>query len=110
MVYLKRKADDFLAHWKNDAGRMPLIVKGARQVGKTESIRRFALANYESVIEINFVEEPKYKSIVSDGYSVDDIVKNISLIDPSKRFLRFLWRLNFSVQMDGTTLFAAAPC
>ena len=87
MVYLKRKADDFLAHWKNEAGHMPLIVKGARQVGKTESIRRFALANYESVIEINFVEEPKYKSIVSDGYSVDYIVKNISLIDPSKRFV-----------------------
>lgn len=87
MAYLKRKIDDFLKEWKADADRKPLIVKGPRQVGKTESIKRFADANYESVVEINFYEEPKYKSIIGDGYSAADIIKNISLLDPSKSFI-----------------------
>ena len=86
-LYLKRKIDRYLDQWKKDEGRYPLIVKGPRQVGKTESIRRFAEANYESVIYINFVEEPKYKLIIEDGYRTDDIIKNISRIDPSKRFI-----------------------
>lgn len=88
-MYLKRKIDKFLADWKNDNDRNPLIVKGPRQIGKTESIRRFAQNNYESVIEINFVEEPKYKCITENGYKVDDIVKIISRIDPSKNFIPF---------------------
>lgn len=87
MVYLKRKIDAFLTEWKNNPDRKPLIVKGPRQVGKTESIQRFGSRNYQSVIYINFVEEPKYKMITTDGYKAEDIVKNISRMDPSKRFL-----------------------
>lgn len=87
MTYLKRKIDSFLSDWKRDPNRKPLIVKGPRQVGKTESIRQFAQANYDSVIEINFVEEPKYKAVIEDGYAVADIVRNISFIDPSKKFV-----------------------
>lgn len=86
-MYLHRKVDDYLAQWKQDSDRKPLIIKGCRQIGKTESIRHFAKQNYESIIEINFVEEEKYKTIISDGYSADSVVKNISLIDPSKRFI-----------------------
>lgn len=86
--YLKRKIDDFLLNWKKDKDRKPLIVKGCRQVGKTESIRHFAeIAGYESFIEINFVEEEKYKQIIVDGYNASSIIKNISLLDPSKRFI-----------------------
>jgi hypothetical protein len=86
-VYLKRKIDTFLKEWKENPDRKPLIVKGARQIGKTESICQFAKINYESVININFVEEPKYKTITSDGYKAADIVKNISMLDPSKKFI-----------------------
>lgn len=86
-IYLKRKIDDYLKAWKENAERKPLIVKGPRQTGKTESIRRFANENYESIVEINFVEEPKYKTIVEDGYRPADIIKNISRIDPSKKFI-----------------------
>lgn len=82
-----RKIDNFLNEWKEDPDRKPLIVKGPRQVGKTESIRKFASENYESIIEINFVEEPKYEMIISDGYKTADIIKNISLLDPSKKFI-----------------------
>lgn len=52
---LERKIDAYLSNWKRSSQRKPLIVKGARQIGKTESIRAFGKANYESVIEINFV-------------------------------------------------------
>ena len=87
MLYLKRKIDAFLTEWKAHPDRKPLIVKGPRQVGKTESIKRFGDMNYQSVITINFVEEPKYKMITADGYKADDIIKNISRMDPSKRFI-----------------------
>lgn len=86
MRYLKRKIDEFLTAWKAEKDRNPLIVKGARQVGKTESVRRFGENNYKEMIYINFVEEPKYKMILEDGYKTEDIIKNISRIDPSKRF------------------------
>ena len=86
-MYLKRKADDFLAQWKSDTDRKPLIIRGPRQVGKTETIRKFAAENYENVIEINFVEQPKYKVITEESYEPGEIIKSISLLDNSKRFV-----------------------
>jgi len=87
VFYLSRKIDEFLNDWKKNPGRKPLIVKGPRQVGKTESIKRFSSRNYDNEIYINFVEEPKYKMITDDGYKTDDIIKNISRIDPQKKFI-----------------------
>lgn len=86
-LYLERKIDKYLSEWNKDPERKPLIIKGPRQVGKTESIIRFSLDNYDSVIYINFVEEPKYKMIIDNGYSVAEIIKNISRIDPAKKFI-----------------------
>ena len=86
MVLLKRKIDAFLAAWKADPDRKPLIVKGARQIGKTESIRQFARNNYANVIEINFVEQPKFKDIFDDGYEPDTIIRNITLKRPEFEF------------------------
>ena len=87
MVYFKRKIDGFLADWKNNHSRKPLIVKGARQIGKTESILHFAHENYENVVYINFVLDKKYTTIVNDGYDVDTVIKNITLINPSTKFI-----------------------
>ncbi len=86
-MYFKRKVDSYLRQWKEKENRLPLIIKGARQIGKTESIIHFADENYENVVSINFVLEGQYKTILSDGYSVENIIKNISLIDPSKKFI-----------------------
>lgn len=86
-MYLKRKIDTYLMEWKNNENRKPLIVKGPRQVGKTESIKKFAEENYKSVIEINFVTSEKYKQITADGYSAESVIKSISLIDPSHKFI-----------------------
>ena len=85
-VYLKRRIDNYLTLWKKDPNHKPLIVKGPRQVGKTESILHFAIENYKNIIYINFVEEPKYKLITEDGYKAEDIIRNISRMDPTKRF------------------------
>ena len=86
-MYLRRKIDDYLTQWKNNENRYPLIIKGARQIGKTESVKHFADRNYESVVSINFALEKQFQMILSDGYDVENIIKNISLIDPSKKFI-----------------------
>ena len=86
-AYMPRKFDRFLSDWKTDKSHNPLLVKGARQVGKTESIRHFARHNYESFVEINFVDTPEFKSIVCNGYKPDAIIRQISLINPSLRFI-----------------------
>ncbi len=87
MELLKRKIDNYLKDWKNNPERKPLIVKGARQIGKTESIRAFAKANYESVLEINFVLQKKFRAIFNDGYEVDTIIRNITLLEPSWKII-----------------------
>lgn len=86
-MYLKRKIDDYLKNWIKDENKKPLIVRGPRQVGKTESIRKFAYEHYENIIEINFVEEPKYKKITDSGFKTEDIIKNITLLDPDKKMI-----------------------
>ena len=88
MMYLKRKIDSFLCDWKKNSNHNPLIVKGARQIGKTESILHFAKQNYDNVVYINFVEEPKYKNITVDGYKPEQICKNISLLNPEVKFTK----------------------
>ena len=86
-MYLKRKIDIFLKEWKNNPDKMPLIIKGARQIGKTESIRNFARENYKNTVEINFALETKYRTITENGFEVESVIKNISRIDPSKKFI-----------------------
>jgi len=86
-LYLKRKFDDYLIRWKSREDRLPLIIEGARQVGKTECVRHFAEGRYASYVEINFVESPEFKEIVRDGFSVNHIIRNISIIDPNIRLI-----------------------
>lgn len=85
-MYLERKIDQFLREWKVSENKKPLIVKGARQIGKTESICKFGLT-YKSCVVINFISSPAFKTITRDGYGADEITKNISLIDDKVRFV-----------------------
>ena len=68
MALLKRKIDDYLIEWKKSPEHLPLIVKGARQIGKTASIEQFAKNNYKSVVEINSALQKQFKSIFDDGF------------------------------------------
>ena len=51
-MYLKRKIDRVLTDWNDEEKRLPLIIRGPRQVGKTTAVRHFAASHYESVIEV----------------------------------------------------------
>ena len=86
-MYLRRKVDSYLDEWRVDPDHKPLIIKGARQVGKTESIKRFAEANYDNVIYINFALDKKFCVITEDGYTVEAVNKAISRINPAINFI-----------------------
>lgn len=83
---MKRKIELYLLEWKNKKDHLPLVVKGARQIGKTYSITKFAKENYKNFIEINFSVNDSFMSIFDDGYDVDNIIKNISLIKSNAEF------------------------
>ena len=87
MELLKRKIDEFLNAWKQNPDRLPLIVKGARQVGKTVSIRQFGENNYTKVVEINFLLQKQYCDIFDDGFETDTIIRNITLHNPELEFI-----------------------
>ena len=82
MDRLRRKIDQYLVEWKNNDNRLPLIIKGARQIGKTNAIKNFGEKNYKTFIEINFAFQPEFKTIFENGFLVDDIIKNITLKMP----------------------------
>ena len=87
MDYLKRKIDKFLDEWLISDKKKPLIIKGARQIGKTKTIEEFAKRNNLSLVEINFVLNPEFRDIFDNGYKVDKILENISFKNPSLEFI-----------------------
>ena len=88
-MYLNRKVNDYLISWKNSEDKKPLIVKGARQIGKTESIRKFAYENYVNVVEINFAIQKQYKDIFDNGFEVDTIIRNITFKNADFNFVPY---------------------
>ncbi len=84
---LKRKIYDTLLEWKQKKHQDCLLIKGARQVGKSFIIREFGKNNYKSVIEINFYEHPEYKTIFDGDLSAAEIYKRISLNVPNVKFI-----------------------
>lgn len=85
---LKRKIEKQLINWKNKENHNPIVLTGARQIGKTTSVRNFAKDNYSSFVEINFHEQPEYKQIFSDGYGCEAVVRRISMINPGFQFIK----------------------
>lgn len=84
---LHRKITNWLIDWKSRPEHKPIIVGGARQVGKTIAIRDFATHHYQSVVEINFALQKQYKTIFDQSFEVDDIIKNISAINPYFKYI-----------------------
>jgi uncharacterized protein len=84
---LRRKVYSRLLEWKNSAdcslgNKKCLVIKGARQVGKTYTIRAFGKAEYESYIEINFLRQPELKSIFDGSLSGEEIYKRMTASIP----------------------------
>lgn len=76
---LKRKIYQTLLDWKNTKHNECLLIKGARQVGKSFIIREFGRKNYQSFIELNFYQHPEFISIFDGDLTPDEIYKRISL-------------------------------
>ncbi len=76
---LKRKIYQKLLDWKKTKHNECLLIKGARQVGKSFIIREFGRKNYQSFIELNFYQHPEYISIFDGDLTPDEIYKRISL-------------------------------
>ena len=74
----KRKLESQLIEWKNSDVHKPLIVRGARQVGKTSLIRNFGTKNFSNVVEIN-LEKETHKQMFNSVMSVEDLEKRINL-------------------------------
>ena len=76
---LKRKIEAKLIEWKNNKNKVCLMIKGARQVGKTFIVNKFAKENYKYYTYINFIENPEYSSIFEGNLNVDNLIKQISI-------------------------------
>jgi predicted AAA+ superfamily ATPase len=83
---LKRKIMDALVEWKKKKDRECLLVKGARQVGKTFIIREFAKQNYENIVELNFAKRPMFKEVFEGDLTMENIIKEITIKDSSAKF------------------------
>lgn len=84
---LKRKIYDKLLEWKKEHKNECLLVKGARQVGKTYTIRQFGKKEYESFIEINFHEHKSLKVIFEGNKNPEEIYKRITANIPNVKLI-----------------------
>ena len=84
---LKRKIYSDLVEWKRTKRNECLLVKGARQVGKSFIIEQFGKDNYDSVIVINFYQHPEFGNIFEGDLTPNEIYKRMSLQIPNIKFI-----------------------
>ncbi|MBQ9182699.1 MAG: AAA family ATPase, partial [Neisseriaceae bacterium] len=77
---MQRNALQQLLAWKNSANRKPLVIQGARQVGKTWLMKTFAQQHYAKMAYISFVDTPDAANIFSGNYNLDHILLGISVL------------------------------
>ena len=93
MAYIKRNIDKVLLSWKTDTDRKPLLIRGARQVGKSSTIEHFG-AHFESLITVNFEKNKKLITLFDGDLDVKEICLKLSVqfkkpIVPGKTLLFF---------------------
>ncbi len=91
---LKRKIISQLTGWKEESVNKALLIKGARQVGKTTIVRQFARSHYENFIEINFEQMPMAKQAFEGNLDARTILINLSAmgfgpLEPGKTLIFF---------------------
>lgn len=77
MAYYKRHIDDILLRWKDEPRRKPLLIRGARQVGKSSAVRQFG-RTFKYFIEVNLERQPSLAALFTDDIDVRRICTNIS--------------------------------
>ena len=83
----RRKIEQVPLDWKKNKDKMPIVIKGCRQCGKTFSVLDFARKNYGNVVYLDFFLNPQYKSIFDDSLEIDNILVNISTLLPNVRIV-----------------------
>lgn len=78
-MYIKRHIDNYLLDWKKDLDRKPLLLRGARQVGKTTAIKHLG-EQFEYFIEANFEKQKDLKSLFEKGLPIKEVVARIGTI------------------------------
>ena len=84
VIYLKRNAISELIQWKNNPERKPMVLKGARQVGKTWLMKEFGKNYYDNFAYFNFDEEDELKSIFEVNKNPQRIIELLSMIEGEK--------------------------
>lgn len=84
---LQRKVMNRIKDWTQNKEKKCLVIQGARQVGKTYVVERFAEENYEELLEINFKELPSARAIFSGDLTVDNMVLAMRFRFPEKKLL-----------------------
>ncbi|MCD7791740.1 MAG: AAA family ATPase, partial [Bacteroides thetaiotaomicron] len=84
VICLNRKAIQDLIRWKSSEDRKPMVLKGARQVGKTWLMKEFGQTCYESYVYFNFDEEDELKSIFETNKNPQRIIELLSMIAGQK--------------------------
>ena len=78
-MYLQRKVDEVLDAWREEKERKPLLIRGARQVGKTSAVRKLG-THFTHYLEINFEENQAYKELFDSNFSVNEICEQLALL------------------------------
>ena len=74
-----RYAMQQLVEWKNRPNRKPLIIKGARQVGKTWLMKEFGRQHFKKVAYVTFYNNKRMARVFEDDYDIDRIIMNINI-------------------------------
>ena len=78
-MYLKRAIDTLLIEWKNSNNLKPLLLRGARQVGKSCAVEHLG-KTFDYFIEVNFEKRPEMKDVFARIHNVHDLANNLSII------------------------------
>lgn len=78
-MYIERTIDIELLAWKESPSRKPLLIRGARQVGKSTAVRNLS-KQFDHFIEINFDEQPEYHNLFANTSDINDLVEQLSII------------------------------
>ena len=78
-MYFERTIDKYLKEWSQKTDRKPVLLRGARQVGKSTAVRNLS-KSFGDFVEINFERQPEYKSLFTDNLVVERIIPQISAV------------------------------
>ncbi|MEI8100701.1 MAG: ATP-binding protein [Bacteroidota bacterium] len=78
-MYIERKIDIELLAWQRSLSRKPLLIRGARQVGKSTAVRNLS-KQFDNFIEINFDEQPEYENLFANTSDINDLIEQLAII------------------------------